>query len=243
MRKLVFILTILFISCNNSVELKKSDEKTGKGIIYLDPNSPIELFKNENDKVPFDSIVFAKNKVFDKGSYKIKSHSIRKVLNPYELYLGDSEQKATSNENKGLIEFKPKIAFNVLEHKNNSFKIVLNNQTKDYCYIRTDNRLDLTKSDYLSQRNFDPNFVPDSLSDWHLYESWAIHLRNSLISNKDLKFFDQPKNGKELKSNSVIFDTIVGDWAKFILNSNQTGWTRWKENDSILINYQRFMYY
>lgn len=80
MRKLVFILTILFVSCNNSVELKKSDEKTGIGVLYLDPVTNINLYENENDQSPFESIVFVKNKVFDKGSYTIKSHSIKKIF-------------------------------------------------------------------------------------------------------------------------------------------------------------------
>lgn len=247
MIKYLYILLFLslFISCKNFAELKQSQEIVGIGIIYLDPKNPIKLYKNENGLNPFDSIYFTKNKILKKGSYTIGKNSISKFFNPYNVYLGDSNKEAEKNMNKGLIKFEPQIAFKVLEHKNNMYKILLNDVTKEYCFINMKERINLIDAAYLIEQNFDPNFVPDSVNNWFIYESWTQHMRNSIILNTDLKFFSKPNKGVEIemKNNHFVVDTLIDDWAKCYIDDNKVAWTKWKENNFILFNYNRFIYF
>lgn len=246
MRFILYVIILCFyICCDRNIELNQANEKTGIGIIYLDPNYPIHLFKNEFDTIVFDSIIFIKNKAFDKGSYSIENKSISKILMPYDYYLGDNDKKSIENINKGLLKFQPMIAFKVLEHKNNLYKILLNDFTKEYCFINTKGKINLNYTDYLNKQNFNPNSVPESIENWFYYESWLKHLKHSIILNEDLKFYETTNKEIELKINddNFVIDTLINEWVKCYFGENKFGWTKWKENDSILFEFNRFIYY
>ncbi|SMC75100.1 hypothetical protein [Moheibacter sediminis] len=235
----LLLISILLVSCNRTFEIGISEEKTGIGLIYLDINSPIYLYSDKTSKIPFDSIVFKNN--------KIKTSILKQQLQPYKIYQGDTEKEAKINEQKGLIEFKPQIIFRVLEKDKNFWQVIINEKESEFVYLNLEKYQDLSISNYLKEINFDPNFVPDEIKNWYLFEDWMTTFRSSFIPNSDnLIFHNQPDGNKintKLEFINYQIDTIQNDWMKVKLNDSISGWIRWKRNDSIVLKYNRFLYY
>lgn len=233
------LILIILISCVQKIELGVSDEKTGIGLLCLDTNFPIYLYSDKINNIPFDSIVFKNN--------KIKTSLLKQQLQPYEIYKGDNEKEAKENVNKGLIEFKSKIIFRVLEIDENFWQVIINEKEGEFAYLNLEDYKDLSVSNYLKEENFDPNFVPEEMKNWYLFEDWVTHFSHSFIPNKNnLIFYDQP-DGNRINSKSEFInyqvDIIQNDWMKVKLNDSISGWIQWKRNDSIILPYSRFLYY
>lgn len=233
------LILIILISCVQKIELGVSDEKSGIGLLYLDTNSPIYLYLDKRNEIPFDSIVFKNN--------KIKTSVLKQQFQPYEIYEGDTKNEAEENVNQGLIEFKSKIVFRVLDIDENFWQIIINEKESEFAYLNLEDYKDLSKSDYLKEVNFNPNFVPEEMKNWYLFEDWIVTFRSSLIPSSDnLIFYDQPNGNKintKLEFINYQTDTIRGDWMKVKLNDSISGWIQWKRNDSIVLSYNRFLYY
>lgn len=233
------LILIILISCGQKIELGVSDERIGIGLLYLDTNSPIYLYSDKRNKIPFDSIVFKNN--------KIKTSILKQQLQPYKICKGDNEEEAKKNVNKGLIEFKSKIIFRVLEIDENFWQVIINEKEGEFAYLNLEDYKDLSESNYLKEENFDPNFVPEEMKNWYLFEDWIVTFRSSLIPNSEnLVFYDQPNGNKintKLEFINYQADTICDDWMKVKLNNSISGWIQWKRNDSIILPYSRFLYY
>ncbi len=235
---LLLLISIILISCKSKVEIGISEDRNGIGLLYLDTNSPIYLYSDKRNKIPFDSIVFKNNKV--------KTSFLKNQLIPYYIHKGDSEKEAKANLNKGLIEFKHQIIFKILEKDGNFWRVIINEKEGEFVYLNLENYQDLAQSDYLENKGFDPNFVSEKIKKWYLYEDWLTHFRYSFITNNEnLKVLNQP-DGKLIQSKVSHFnivDTIKDDWMKIKINDSVSGWVRWKSHDSILLETTRFMYY
>lgn len=235
---LLLVISIILISCKSKVEIGVSEDTNGIGLLYLDTNSPIYLYSDKKNKIPFDSIVFKNNKV--------KTSLLKNQLNPYYIYKGDSEKEAKENLNKGLIEFKSQIIFKVVEKDESFWSVIINEKESGFVYLNLEDYQDLAQSDYLKNNGFDPNFISGKIKKWYLYEDWLTHFRYSFITNSEnLKVLNQP-NGKMIQSKLSHFnivDTIKDDWMKIKINDSVSGWVRWKNDDSILLEHTRFIYY
>lgn len=235
---LLLVISIILISCKSKVEIGVSEDTNGIGLLYLDTNSPIYLYSDKKNKIPFDSIVFKNNKV--------KTSLLKNQLNPYYIYKGDSEKEAKENLNKGLIEFKSQIIFKVVEKDESFWCVIINEKESGFVYLNLEDYQDLAQCDYLKNNDFDPNFISGKIKKWYLYEDWLTHFRHSFITNSEnLKVLNQP-NGEMIQSKLSHFnivDTIKDDWMKIKINDSVSGWVRWKNDDSILLEHKRFIYY
>lgn len=220
------LLTYILIFFGNSYSQDKKTKPFGIGLLEVNTTYPILLYKNEFDKVPFDTIKF---ELDNDGSINF----ITKInLNPYDMYGGDSFERGKENINSGLIRFSSKLKFIVIDATKTSFKVVTNENNGTTYFIRIN--------------NFNSN------DNWYVYESWEKYLKRvQYIIKPNIKIYDKP-NGKIICKNAncefLDFKVIElkGDWIKVKKRfeseyeskktQNCIGWTKWKNKNKILID-------
>lgn len=241
---LIFLCFALF-SCNGQTEI--SNAPIGIGLLETNTAFPIPFFKNENDNVPVDILVFKRNK---NGTIKFITNL---NLKPYTIYEGDSHQAGQDNVSRGLVSFPSVLKFRVIDSTQTGFKIVTNENQNETYYIRRNPK----GAYYTTERQrFDNNCTnckgSNYNANWNIFETWERYLtRAEYVNKNNLKIYDKP-NGTiifENKDNTFLPFNVAkvdGDWVQlkkgfgrefnFSTSENYDGWTQWKYGDKILLN-------
>lgn len=197
---------------NNPVEPKA----IGLGLITVNTQYPLPLFRKANDSAPFDTLKFEQRK---SGATKFVTKG---KLNPYQMSEGDSDEAGRKNIQMGLIRFAPVLKFRVLDTTASSYTIVSNEQTWDTLVIKKDP----AAAYYVAEHQLaDNNCIncPGSKYNpkWSVYETWDRYLKRVEFITKDkLVIYDKP-NGKaifENKENTFLpfgVEAVQGEWIKF----------------------------
>ncbi|MRM84342.1 hypothetical protein [Riemerella anatipestifer] len=240
--------TNLSIGQNNEL-----DVPLGIGILQVNTEYPIPLYRNINDRVPFDTIKFNIDKT---GVTKF----ITKIdLKPYVIYEGDSYQTGERNISVGLVRFPPELKFRVVDSTKTTFTVITNEKSNEEFVIKRDAKSVYYKAE---EEYYDNNCIncPNSIYNprWYIFETWERYLKRvEFINKENLKIYDKP-NGKiifEEKNDKLLPFNVIevnGDWIKlkkgfgrefnFEKNIDYEGWTQWKDGNKILIEITEHTY-
>lgn len=256
MKRIIYIISILmfFTQCQGQCQnrgqeqenLSKSNKPIGIGLLTVNTEFPIPLYKSVNDTIPFETIEFKINR---KGVTKF----ITKLdLNPYFMYEGDSYEESRGRRNMGLVGLAPELKFRVIDSTETTFTVITNEIKNTAFIIKIDPKGVYYKSPHEFYENNCIN-CPGSVYNpkYYTFETWERYLKRLEYIEKDnLQIYDKP-NGNiifENKNNDFLPFNIVeveGDWIKlkkasgresyFDENQNYDGWTQWKDGNTILI--------
>jgi hypothetical protein len=237
-RNLMFI-TILcgLFSCNWR---KQSYPKAvGLGLLSVNTQYSIPLYKNEFDKIPFDTLKFNTNK---SGSISFVSNI---KLKPYRMTAGDTDKEGENNVSQGLVRFPPELKFCVAEAGGSYFRVITNENTMEAYIIKKD-----VDGMYYTDTKLrdDDKYTPK----WYVYETWERYLKRAeYISKENLIIYNAP-DGKaifENKNGAFLAFTVTevkGEWirikvkdgqsADLTTTKNSEGWTQWRKGDKMLID-------
>ncbi|MFD0715575.1 hypothetical protein [Paenibacillus sp. GCM10027626] len=249
MKAIIHIIMLFFLTSSTPMnakpvhlELPKSKNKLGIGLIHFNLNTPIPLYKSESDLAPYDTLRFVRiESGKDKGKCDFQTDKLGKHLRPYTMNEGDSDKEAKEHINMGLIRFSPELTFRVLSKTDDGFTVMINEETLETSFVKVDLKNDLRKNTSSDPDFFDPNFVDSKIADWFYYETWGQALKRAwYITYDENEVYNQPEGTKITPS--VEFnraDSVEGDWVRlrerYNDNKNDFGWVKWRENDSLKI--------
>lgn len=247
---IALILSFTGIAACNSGEgqkqtisnVPKTTDRIGVGLIHFSLNKTLPLFKTEQDPMPYDSLQFVEIKTgSDKGRCSFQTTHLGKKLQPYMMSAGDSEAEGKAHIRMGLIHFAPGIIFRVVARTAKGVQVVINEQSRETSFIPIDKAKDLRENTDADPGFFDPNFVSAKIPDWFYYETWEQALKRAwYIAYNENELYDTPggQRIKREKQYNLTVDSVQGDWIRFKerFEGKFFGWTKWKENDSIIVN-------
>lgn len=248
--KFIGLLLLIFSLSNCKTPEQKTEKQVGIGLINVNTTSVLYLYQNENAVKPIDSISF---KIKNNGSTKFITDT---DLKPYTLFEGNSDDEGKTNINMGLVHFGPSLKFRVIDSTKNSFKIITNEKTYAFYYLRRDDKNAYYTTEQELQDNSCSN-CPHSKynSNWYVFETWERYLKRvAFARKKTLEVYDLP-NGKiifkDIANNFMPFSIVElkGDWAKIAEPygtadeaSKLNGWTQWKNKNELLIEITEQLY-
>ena len=105
-------------SCNGQEQVRP--QAIGIGLLTVNTQYPIPLYKNEADELPFDTLKF-------KSSRSGKTLFVSAVkLRPYLMSEGDSDKEGEEHRRMGLVRFGPELKFAVVDTGENFFRVIGN---------------------------------------------------------------------------------------------------------------------
>jgi hypothetical protein len=236
-RYLLLLLTLL--SCLNSCRWRRQSPSKvlGSGLLTVNTQYPIPLYKSEKDQSPFDVLTFETR---PSGEIAV----ISKIdLKPYLLTSGDTEDDAKKNIRQGLVRFTAELKFCVIDSGETFFRVITNQQTLESFIIKRDPR-----SAYYTT----VKVLREDNPRWYIYETWDRYLRRvEYITKVQLTIYDVP-NGRIIFENrkeafmpfSVL--EVKGEWIRLgkgltpegttDTGNRHTGWTRWRKGTVKLID-------
>ncbi|MFD2287107.1 hypothetical protein GJU39_10690 [Pedobacter petrophilus] len=252
--KFIYLLfaMLALISCKKSIKKTEqtSEKQVGIGLLNVNTTSIIYLYKNEKDAKPIDSISF---KIKNNGSTKFITDI---DLEPYKIFEGNTADEGKTNINMGLVHFGPSLKFRVIDSTKNAFKIMTNEKTYAFYYLRIEDK----NAYYTTEQQLQDNNCigcPNSKynPNWFVFETWERYLKRvAFARKKTLQVYDQP-NGKiiftDTANNYIPFSIsqLKGDWVKIEKpygTADETfkfnGWTRWKKKSEIIIEITEQLY-
>lgn len=219
----------------------------GIGVLTVNTQFPIPLYKSEGDSLPFDTLKFETSK-------SGKTLFISGVkLKPYILNEGDSDKEGEEHIKMGLIRFGPELKFCVVDTGESYIRVISNQISKEKCVIKKDSRAVYYAEERMISDNNCIN-CPGSVYNprWYVLETWERYLKRSEFITKDsLLIYDHP-GGKVIFENKdrtfLPFGVteVKGDWVKvkkgfgresnFPADTNYDGWIKWREGTTLLID-------
>jgi hypothetical protein len=236
---------LMFMSILCGLYSCKSQEPTypkaiGIGLLTVNTQKAIPLFKSEKDSLPFDTIKFKTSK----SGTTLFISTIK--LKPYLISKGDSDKQARENIQRGLVRFSPELKFCVVDTGDSFFKVITNQASMESFVIKKDS----SNAYYTQEKMLDDHSCVDCPGykynpNWYLYETWDRYLKRvQYVTKKDLVIYDAP-NGKVVvdKDNSLVplvITSVKGDWARVKTAGpdlkQYNGWTKWREETKRLID-------
>jgi len=223
------ILCLIFISCQNNVELQKVPENFDEiGILEVSVREPLKIYANPTDdfsvgKITFNKIRYGKNK----GMIEIKS-TLGDKLKPFTKVNSSSDEESAQLINSGLGPANIRLMFRVLHSTPEYFEILVNDDTQEIGYFK---REDATNLAYIS---------------WEDYMKKAAVI--STFDAADYKLYDQidgniVKTAKNPKRSGFLRVTdLKGDWIQVVElswqvveNPEEKYWLKWRENGNLKI--------
>lgn len=217
---------------NTETSLTKIHQTVGIGLLEMNTNHPIPLFRSAADSVPFETLKFEMN---HSGTTKFISGT---AIVPYRLSIGDSFIESKRHISGGPTSFAPELKFRVINTVKSIFEVVLNEQTMEVGFINMETYLRL-------------NQIHENDSMVYKFDTWPDYLRKAeFITKKNLVIYDHPDGNIIYENRNEMFlpfnvTEVSGDWIRLkkafgrefnfddIIDYN--GWTQWKTADSILI--------
>jgi hypothetical protein len=240
-------ITILFslFSCNKPQQT--SGKVMGLGLLTVNTQYAIPLYKNEKDQVPFDTLKFKRNK---SGTTSFVSNI---KLKPYLISAGDSDQEGKNHISTGLVPFPPDLKFCVTDTGGAYYRIITNEATGETFVIKKEQG----NAYYTEEKMLDENSCsncPGSKYNprWYLYETWERYLKRAeYVTKQNLEIYDAP-DGKVIFQNkdgafiAFAVTEVKGEWIRIkeapgresdpdTIKTHQ-GWTKWREGTNRLID-------
>ena len=253
---LILIASIFLTSCgaqNSNITTEKDGKNfVGIGLLEVSMNIPLKIYANENDENAYDAISFGEVTTGEeKGRITFKTNVLKDKLKPYTLAGGTSEKESEELVNSGLGGFAPELIFTVLESAPSYFAVVLNEDTKEIGYIKSDDYIVYNSNeDYRKNYNKYYKTNPSSL----IYETWESYLtRVEAVYGKGVfEVFDKP-NGKSIFKGDAMAHLVTfkvtkldNEWAKVEATRSYPddpvidGWIQWRTNNEVLIEIVEF---
>lgn len=250
---LVILLPVVLCMIHCGARTPVQPKAIGIGLLTMNTDFEIPLYKQEVDSVPFDVLRFKMNK---SGVMKFVSDI---KLKPYRMTGGDSFAEGERNINMGLIRFAPELKFRVIDTTATSFKVVTNEETWEIMLIKRD----ATAVYYSTERELSDNSCSNCAGSkynprWYIYETWERYLKRvEFITRENVVVYDQP-NGKvafENKENIFLPFRVMelkGEWirlgkgfgreSEFDSLINAEGWIKWREGPVLSIDITEHTY-
>ncbi len=240
--KLGYTFILLLLLCGYKSQQKPLVREIGIGILTVNTQYDIPLFKNLDDKTPIDVLKFNHLKS-GKTAFDCKVS-----LKPYLMYEGDSDEEAKENIDHGLIRFFPELKFIVIEETPDYFRVIVDEDQSSKYYIKKKSEATY----YLTAKDFYYNNTSDRYKpQWYIYETWERYLKRvEFIELNVIEIYDKP-NGKIIFSTepdgflSFGVEKMEGEWIKlkkdmlrefnYPKGINYEGWYRWKKGNVLRI--------
>lgn len=248
---ILILASLLLMYCK--AQKKTLYQAGGLGLLIVNTEYPIPLFKAEGDDLPFDILRFETSKT---GVTKFLTNI---SLKPYLLKVGDSEQEGRRHIEMGLVHFAPELKFRVIDTSASSFKVVTNEETQQSFIIKKDGKGAYYSSLKELQDNSCSN-CPGSVYNprWYIFETWErFLLRAEFITKESLSVYDVPGGKVIFENKDYAFlpfqvNAVKGDWielkkgfgreSNFDSSKNYEGWTKWREDGRLLIDITEHTY-
>jgi hypothetical protein len=219
----------------------------GIGLLTVNTQFPIPLYKNVADNLPFDTLRFETAK---SGKTVFVSDA---RLKPYIMSEGDSDREGEEHLKMGLVRFGPELKFCVVDTGESYFRVISNQVTKEEFVIRKEPGAAYYSQEKMLSDNNCSNCPGSKYNPhWYVFETWDRYLKRVEFITKDsLVIYDRP-GGKVLFENKdrtfLPFGVteVKGDWIKvkkgfgresnFSAGGNFNGWIKWREGTTLLID-------
>ena len=261
-KKTIMITIILFIFCvnlcvgqSNNLNVLKNDTKlikmpviVGLGFLHPSFNSPLPLYRNENDSIPIDTLSFKRD---EDGVWHYNTKNM-KPFEPYQIYGGDSPERAERKINRGLARTGPKLVFRVLDANDSFYQIVVNENSFETVVIRKNPNYGIfSEPKWEVVRN-------RTNADYFIYETWEHYLLRVeyVYFDVDYTAYDKPEGNIIFEKTDRNFTPyqvteIRDNWIKvkiprhylfsrFEGMENWEGWVKWRNDEEILIRINEY---
>lgn len=232
-------------SCNAQEQVRP--QAIGIGLLTVNTQYPIPLYKNEADELPFDTLKF---KISKSG----KTLFISAVKHrPYLMSEGDSDDEGEDHLKMGLVRFGPELKFAVVDTGKNFFRVIGNQVSmEEFVIKKVPGAVYYSEERMLSDNNC--SNCPGSKYNphWYVFETWERYLKRvEFITQDSLVIYDVPDGKVLFKSKDQTFlpfsvTEVKGDWIKvkkgfgresnFNSGNNYDGWIKWREGSEIRID-------
>lgn len=219
----------------------------GLGLLTVNTQYPIPLYKNEADELPFDTLKFE----ISKSGKTLFISGIE--LRPYLISEGDSDEEGEEHLKMGLVRFGPELKFAVLDTGENFFRVIGNQAGMEEFVIKKVPGAVYYSEERMLSDNSCSN-CPGSRYNprWYVFETWERYLKRVEFITKDSLVIYEVPDGKVLferkDQNFLPFAVteVMGDWIKvkkgfgresnFDTGGDYDGWIKWREGTHLLID-------
>lgn len=242
---LLIALFVSFISCSShngkkcQTTLLTAPRTLGEGFLYvnLHPDTDIPLYHSEQETTPIDTLRIRRAM---NGTVSFVTTHLDKWLNPGIIYTGDSYEEAEQMRNSGLVGTGASLAFRVLAHDNQNWRVAIF-ENKDSTLYRTV----VIKPTEEVGRKFSYHITTQTPHGSFGFQSWEDYLTKGLGTlcpeNDTLTVYDLPNGQVIMRQNCDFLRTngriqIDGEWMKISeLEKISSGWVRWREGEKLLL--------
>ncbi|TKC06096.1 hypothetical protein [Pedobacter frigoris] len=219
----------------------------GLGLLTVNTQYPIPLYKNEADELPFDTLKFETSK-------SGKTLFISGVeLRPYIMSEGDSDEEGEEHLKMGLVRFGPELKFAVVDTDENFFRVISNQESREEFVIKKEPGAVYYSEESMLSENSCSNCPGSKYNPrWYVFETWERYLKRvEFITRDSLVIYDVPDGKAVFEHKDQTFlpfgvTEVKGDWIKvkkgfgresnFPADGNYDGWIKWREGTTLLID-------
>lgn len=233
---------------DKSLNLIEYPVSVGLGLLEISFDSPVPLYRTENDTEPFDTLAFRK----DTGGVWHYETKHLKSWKPYGIYGGDSDETASERINTGLVRLPPELAFRVLAANSSTYCVVIDEESFATAVIRKNPGYAV----WPQRGGLFGTEAPDAGNHkgYYAFETWEHLLKRAEFvdfGQTGYAVYDAP-GGKKIFENTrpdflpYTVTEVCGDWMKvkkghgreFNFNGieNAEGWVKWKDDTRILVD-------
>lgn len=231
-------------SCNGQKHGRP--QAIGIGLLTVNTQYPIPLYKNEADDLPFDTLKFENSK-------SGKTLFVSGVeLQPYMMSEGDSDEEGGEHLKMGLIRFGPELKFAVVDTGENFFRVIGNQASMEEFVIKKVPGAVYYSEERMLSDNSCSNCPGSKYNPrWYVFETWERYLKRVEFITKDSLVIHDLPDGKVLFENKdqtflpFAVTEVQGEWVKvkkgfgresnFDAGKNYDGWIKWREGAEMLI--------
>lgn len=246
--KNLFIL-MCFLSFLYSCTSQKQGrpQANGLGLLTVNTQYPIPLYKSEADDLPFDTLKFERSKT---GKILFVSGV---ELRAYLMSEGDSYKEGEDHVRMGLVHFGPELKFSVVDTGESFFRVISNQMSMEEFVIKKVPEAVYYSEERMLSDNSCSNCPGSKYNPkWYVFETWERYLKRVEYITKDsLVIYDAP-GGKVLfehKDQTFLpfgVTEVKGEWIKvkkgfgresnFDTGKDYDGWIKWREGENLLID-------
>ncbi|TCD01394.1 hypothetical protein [Pedobacter psychroterrae] len=246
-KNLFILMGFLSFLCSCARQKQGRPQAIGLGLLTVNTQYPIPLYKNEADDLPFDTLKFE----IGKSGKTLFLSGIE--LQPYLISEGDSDEEGEEHLKMGLVRFGPELKFAVVDTGEKFFRVIGNQANMNEFVIKK-----APGAVYYSEERmlYDNSCIncPGSKYNprWYVFETWERYLKRVEFITKDSLVIYEVPDGKvlfELKDQTFLpfaVTDVKGDWIKvkkgfgresnFDTGKYYDGWIKWREGTHLLID-------
>jgi len=234
-----------FYSCKG--QKQDQPQAVGFGLLTVNTRFPIPLYRNQADKLPFDTLKFETSK----SGKTVFVSGLR--LKPYVMSEGDSDKEGEEHLKMGLVRFGPELKFCVVDTGKSYFRVVSNQSSKEEFVIKKDPLAVYYSQEKMLSDNNCSNCPGSKYNPrWYIFETWDRYLKRVEFITKDsLVMYDRPEGKAIFENKEQTFlpfavTEVKGDWIKvkkgfgresnFSADRTYDGWIKWRKGTTLLID-------